>query len=258
MKIFLKIGLFIVATSIFFTACADKVIEKNGAKSKSRTITEVLNDSFMYDANQRIYKIKSVINNIEDANNLVYKFERFCSEKNGQLIYTSFNINQDYARPNLRSKTNVCEVNNEPYFIIQQLGETSNISYSVSTDEITKKSYLTYKEQITERSSKEYIDKMNKERLEIQKREIAREQKTRMFQNKKDEKTMTFFSSWRYTGSEATCSKKCTDMNVKNTGFKSLKDAQNSNWQLVSKVEEIEEAIDDYCTCSGSSLTLKK
>ena len=38
MKRILKIGLFIVTTSIFFAACANKSIEKNVQKSKTKTI----------------------------------------------------------------------------------------------------------------------------------------------------------------------------------------------------------------------------
>jgi 16S rRNA C1402 (ribose-2'-O) methylase RsmI len=86
----------------------------------------------------------------------------------------------------------------------------------------------------------------------------AREQKTRMILNKKDQKTMTFFDSWRYAGSEASCSKKCIDINIKNYGFKSLKDALSNNWQLVSKEGEEEMTLDDSCTCSGSSAVLSK
>ena len=99
---------------------------------------------------------------------------------------------------------------------------------------------------------------MQRERAEIQRREIAREQKTRMILNKKDQKTMTFFDSWRYAGSEASCSKKCIDINIKNYGFKSLKDALSNNWQLVSKEGEEEMTLDDSCTCSGSSAVLSK
>ena len=76
--------------------------------------------------------------------------------------------------------------------------------------------------------------------------------------NKKDQKTMTFFDSWRYSGSESSCSRKCVDMNVKNYGFKSLKEALNTNWQLVSKAGEEEMTLDESCTCVGTSSVLSK
>jgi len=58
---FLKIGLFVIATSILFTACANKSIGKNSVeKTKVKTINDVLNESFTYDAKQRLYKNKSL------------------------------------------------------------------------------------------------------------------------------------------------------------------------------------------------------
>jgi hypothetical protein len=97
-----------------------------------------------------------------------------------------------------------------------------------------------------------------KERQEIQRREAAREQKTKVLFNKKDQRTMTFFDSWRYSGKEAICAKRCTDINKRTTGYSTVKEAVNNNWQLVSKVEDIEEAIDNSCTCSGYSVLLRK
>ena len=48
MKRILKIGLFIVTTSIFFAACANKPIEKNVQKSKTKTIKRNHNESLWY------------------------------------------------------------------------------------------------------------------------------------------------------------------------------------------------------------------
>jgi hypothetical protein len=255
MKEMLKIGLFIFITSIFLSACADKVIQKN-SKSKTKNLTETLKDSFDFDENQKLYKNKSAITTNEDSDNLIFKFEKFCNEKKGELIYTDFYINQDYMKSNYKNKTNVCEVNNEPYFFIQQSINRSDYIYSISIDEQTIGYYKNYKN--NKSLNPETIEKMQRERAEIQRREIAREQKTRMILNKKDQKTMTFFDSWRYAGSEASCSKKCIDINIKNYGFKSLKDALSNNWQLVSKEGEEEMTLDDSCTCSGSSAVLSK
>ena len=69
---------------------------------------------------------------------------------------------------------------------------------------------------------------------------------------------MTFFDSWRDSGDKALCSTKCNALNVKTNGYKTLQEAVSNNWQLVSKVGEIEEAIDDSCTCSGYSVLVKK
>ena len=57
-KIF-KIGLFVITTSIFFVACSDKpTVEQKLEKPEVITINDVLNDSFEYDANQKLYKTK--------------------------------------------------------------------------------------------------------------------------------------------------------------------------------------------------------
>lgn len=256
MKKILNIGLFIFITSIFLSACADKVIEKNSNKSKTKNLTETLNESFNFNENQKIYINKFEIATNEDSDNLIFKFEKFCKEKKGELVYTDFYINQNYIKSNYKNKTNICEVNNEPYFFIQQSVNRSDYTYSISIDEQTMTYYKNYKNNKSLNS--ETSEKMVKERSEIQKREIAREQKTKAILNKKDQKTMTFFDSWRYAGSEANCSRKCIDMNVKNYGFKSLKEALNTNWQLVSKAGEEEMTLDDSCTCSGVSAVLTK
>ena len=52
-KNILKIGLFVISTSIFFTACANKSIEKKVEKPKVKTIDDVLNESSEYDVNQK-------------------------------------------------------------------------------------------------------------------------------------------------------------------------------------------------------------
>ena len=72
--------------------------------------------------------------------------KKFCNEKKGELIYTDFYINQDYMKSNYKNKTNVCEVNNEPYFFfIQQSINRSDYIYSISIDEQTIGYYKNYK-----------------------------------------------------------------------------------------------------------------
>ncbi|MDD2896735.1 MAG: hypothetical protein PHG81_12030 [Aliarcobacter sp.] len=259
MKKFLKIGLFVIATSIFFTACATKPVEKTVEKPKTKTtINDVLNDSFVYDSNQKLYRTKSPIIKTEESNALFSKFANFCSEKKGKLVYTTYYINKHYSNLYSKNIANVCEIDNEPYFIIHRANENSNIYYSVSMDAVAKRIYLNKKQPVFEKPIMASTEQSIQERKEIQKREIAREQKTKVLLGKKDQRTMTFFNSWRYSGSEASCSKKCTDINQRTTGFRTLKDALSNNWQLVSKGDDIEEAIDDNCTCSGSSVLVKK
>ena len=258
-KNILKIGLFVISTSIFFTACANKSIEKKVEKPKVKTINDVLNESFEYDVNQKLYKNKDVTEN--NTNDLLAKFEKFCSDKKGKLVYMDYYINQNYIRAYSNHKASVCEINSEPYFIAHQASEDSNIYYSVSMDEEVKKAYITYKNKIQlelAKFNRENAQNLIKERQEIQKREIAREQKTRILQTKKDEKNMTFFDSWRDSGNKKTCLNKCNDINLKSNGYKTLQDAIKNNWQLISKIGEIEEAIDDSCTCSGYSVLVKK
>jgi|GEM_PF-5075475 len=259
MKRFLKIGLFVIATSIFFTACSTKPIVKTTVeKPKIKTINDVINDSFVYDTNQKLYRTKSPITKIEEGNALFSKFAKFCSEKNGKLVYTSYYINKHYANLYSKNIANVCEVDNEPYFIIHRANENSNIYYSISMDQIAKRIYLNKKQPEFEKPVMESTEQSIQERKEIQKREIAREQKTKLLLNKKGQRTMIFFDSWRDSGNKALCSTKCNALNVKTNGYKTLQEAISNNWQLVSKVGEIEEAIDDSCTCSGYSVLVKK
>ena len=258
-KIF-KIGLFVVTTSIFFVACSDKpTVEQKLEKPEVITINDVLNDSFEYDANQKLYKTKAPITKEEDKNALVSKFIKFCSEQNGKLIYSNYYINKHYVNSYSKNLANACEVDREPYFLIHQANDNSNLHYSVSIDEVAKRIYLNKRQPEYEKPTPESTAQTIQERKEIQKREIAREQKTKLLlSNKNQEKTMTFFDSWRDTENKALCSTKCNALNLKTNGYKTLKEALSNNWQLVSKVGEIEEAIDDSCTCSGYSVLVKK
>ena len=259
MKNFFKIGLFVVTTSVFFVACADKPnIEQKVEKPRVLTINDVLKDSFEYDANQKLYRTKTPITKEEDKNALVSKFIKFCSEQNGKLIYSNYYINKHYVNSYSKNLANACEVDREPYFLIHQANENSNLHYSVSIDEAARRIYLNKKQPVFEQPTPESTEKTIQERKEIQRREIAREQKTKLLLSQKNQKTMTFFDSWRYSGSEASCSNRCYDINLKNNGFKTLKEALNNNWQLVSKIEETEITIDNNCTCAGSSVVLKK
>lgn len=255
-----KIGLFVITTSIFFVACSDKpTVEQKLEKPEVITINDVLNDSFEYDANQKLYKTKAPITKEEDKNALVSKFIKFCSEKNGKLIYSNYYINKHYVNSYSKNLANACEVDREPYFIIHQANENANLHYSVSIDEVAKRIYLNKRQPEYEKPTPESTAQTIQERKEIQKREIAREQKTKLLlSNKNQEKTMTFFDSWRDTENKALCSTKCNALNLKTNGYKTLKEALSNNWQLVSKVGEIEEAIDDSCTCSGYSVLVKK
>lgn len=258
---FLKVGLFVISTSILFTACANKANVKNVKKveqTKVKTINDVLNESFDYDANQKLYKNKST--KIEDTNTLLSKLGKLCSDKNGKLVNINYYINKNYVNSYSNNKASVCEINDETYFITHQASLNNNIYYSVSIDEKVKKVYQNFKNNQFELTPTitEDTQTVMKERQEILRREAAREQKTKLLFNKKDQKTMTFFDSWRYSGKEAPCSKKCTDLNKRSTGYSTLKEAVNNNWQFVSKAEEIEEAIDNTCTCSGSSVLVKK
>lgn len=269
-----KIVFFIIATSVFFTACANKSINKNTKvvdKLKTKTINEVLNHSFEYDANQRLYKHRSI--KAEDTNNLLSAIGKICSDKKGKIVYINYYINKNYINSHTNNKAYICQINNEPYFISHHANQNPYSYSSISIDENTKKAYLNYKNKIQVESindstsgtifnllnaSEENTENTIREKQEIQKREKAREQKTRLLFNKKDQRTMTFYNSWRYTEKEALCSKKCININKRTTGYSTLKEASNNNWQLISKMGETEEAIDLNCTCTGYSVLLKK
>jgi len=189
------------------------------------------------------------------------KFDKFCSDKKGKLVNITYYINKTYVNSYSNNRATVCEINNEPYFIAHQARQNTNNFYSVSIDERIKKAYTNSKKHPKFEAETPTIintQELVKERQEIQKREAAREQKTKLLFNKKDQRTMTFFDSWRYSGKEAICAKRCTDINKRTTGYTTIKEATANNWQLVSKVEDIEEAIDNTCTCSGYSVLLRK
>ena len=71
--------------------------KKPVSKPKVKTIDNVLAESFVYDPNQKLYRTKAPITKQEDGNALVSQFAKFCSEKNGKLVYTGYYINKHYA-----------------------------------------------------------------------------------------------------------------------------------------------------------------
>ncbi len=69
---------------------------------------------------------------------------------------------------------------------------------------------------------------------------------------------MTFFDSWKQTGNDPLCSTKCKSINKRTTGFTTLTEATTNKWQILSKIGETSETIDETCACTGSSVILKK
>ncbi len=261
MRNIFKIALVVIATSVFFTACSNKPIQQNVEKPKSKikTIDTVLDDLFIYDTNQKLYKNKST--KVEDSGELSSTFENFCLEKKGKFIPVEYYINQDYIKKYSQQKANVCEINNSAYFITHEANETSNVYYSLSYDQEIKKAYVDYKynQQLEAiKINKENAQKSIKEREEIKRREIVREQKSKLLFNKKGQRIMTFFDSAKDLKNKSQCSKRCNDINMSSNGYRTLQEATTDSWQLISKVDEIDEAISDSCTCSGYSVLLKK
>ncbi|MDZ7819950.1 MAG: hypothetical protein U5K55_15660 [Aliarcobacter sp.] len=276
---FLKTVLFIAVTSVLFTACVNKSPDKNIQKVKKikiQNINNILNDPkiFEYDARLKLYKNK--FTQEQNRNDLLLKFGNLCSHKKGKLVYINHFINKTYVNSYINNKAYICEVDNLPYFIGHIASQNSNRYLSISIDEKIKKEYLDKQNDMKSESNFETTDtrldtkfeatlpiqvsgqEAIKEREEIKKRERAREQKTKLLFNKKDQTTMTFFDSWKQTGKDPLCSTKCKSINKRSTGFTTLKEATANKWQIVSKVGETSEAIDQTCTCVGSSLILKK
>ncbi|MDY0052284.1 MAG: hypothetical protein RBR65_07060 [Aliarcobacter sp.] len=277
---FLKMALFISATSLLFTACANKSPNKNikkVEKPKIENINNVLNNAkvFEYDSRQKLYRNK--FTQEQNRNELLLKFGNLCSNKKGKLVYVNHFINKSYVNSYTNNKAYICEVDNKPYFIAHIASQNINSYFSISVDEKVKKDYLDKQNDMQFESnlettidstsgpkfestapSQESTEDGIKERQEIQKRERAREQKTKLLFNKKDQKTMTFFDSWKQTGKDPLCSTKCKSVNKRSTGYLTLKEATANNWQILSKVGEIKETIDETCSCTGYSLILKK
>ncbi len=277
---FLKIVLFIAATSVLFTACASKAPNKNVKKvekAKDKNINDVLNDSklFEYDARLKLYKNK--FTQEKNRNDLLIRFGNLCSDKKGKLVYINHFINKSYVNSYANNKAYICEVDNAPYFIAHMASQNTNSYLSISVDENIKKEYLAKENDMKFESSletttgttsgpkfestppsQENAEDGKKEREEIEKRQRAREQKTKLLFDKKDQTTMTFFDTWKQTGVDPLCSTKCKSINKKSTGFTTLKEATDTKWQIVSKIGETSETVDDTCTCTGSSVILKK
>ena len=263
----IKILLFIIATSVLFNGCVNKTQNKKVEKTKSISLHDVLNDSklFEYDENQKLYKNKFTQD--QNRNDLLLKLGNLCSEKKGKLVYTNYFINSEYVNTYINNKAYICEIQNAPYFIGHLANQDSNSYLSISINENTKKEYVNKQTAIKKLSESKFevtlptqisAQEAIQEREEIKKREKAREQKAKLMFSKKNQSTMTFFDSWKQIGTDPLCSTKCKNINKKTTGFTTLQEATAQKWQLISKVNEISETIDTTCTCSGSSVILKK
>lgn len=280
---FLKIVLFIAATSVLFTACASKAPKnvKKVEKPKVENINNVLNDAkvFEYDSRQKLYRNK--FTQEQNRNDLLLKFGKLCSDKKGKLVYIDHFINRSYVNAYANNKAYICEVDKAPYFIAHIASQNTNSYFSISVDEKVKKEYLDKQNDMEFESSlettvdstptsvpnpkfqatppsQESFEDGKKEREEIEKRQRAREQKTRLLFDKKDQTTMTFFDTWKQTGVDTLCSTKCKSINKRSTGFTTLKEATDTKWQIVSKIGETSEMVDNTCTCTGSSIVLRK
>ena len=277
---FLKIVLFIAASSVLFTACATKSPNKNIKKIekvKGKNINDILNDSqlFEYDARLKLYKNK--FTQEQNRKDLILRFADLCSDKKGKLVYINHFINKNYINAYANNKAYICEVDNAPYFIGHIASQSTNSYLSISIDESIKKEYLAKQNDMNFESSlettagtssgpkfeaappsQENAEDGRKEREEIEKRQRAREQKTKLLFDKKDQTTMTFFDTWKQTGVDPLCSTKCKSINKRSTGFTTLKEATDTKWQLVSKIGETSETVDETCSCTGSSVILKK
>ena len=202
---FLKIALFIGATSVLFTACANKSPKnvKKIEKPRVENINNVLNDAkvFEYDSRQKLYRNK--FTQEQNRNDILLKFGKLCSDKNGKLVYIDHFINKSYVNTYANNKAYICEVDNAPYFFGHIASQNANSFLSLSIDEKTKKDYLDKQKDMQFESSldttvdstpesipnpkfqatppsQESAEDGKKERLEIQKRERAREQKTKL------------------------------------------------------------------------------
>mgnify|MGYP000955636844 CR=1 FL=1 len=75
-KSILKLLSFFMIVLLSFDACSNKGIVKKTEKLKAKTIDEILDESFEYNENQKIYKNKFDIVNEDDANN-IHKLKYF-------------------------------------------------------------------------------------------------------------------------------------------------------------------------------------
>lgn len=141
---FLNIALFITATSVLFTACANKAPKniKKVEKPKVENINNVLNDAkvFEYDSRQKLYRNK--FTQEQNRNDILIKFGKLCSDKNGKLVYIDYFINKSYVNSYANNKAYICEVDNAPYFFGHIASQNANSFLSLSIDEKTKKDYM--------------------------------------------------------------------------------------------------------------------
>ena len=255
---FLKIVLFIAAAAVLFTACANKSPKnvKKVEKPKVENINNVLNDAkvFEYDSRQKLYRNK--FTQEQNRNDLLLKFGKLCSDKKGKLVYIDHFINRSYVNAYANNKAYICEVDKAPYFIAHIASQNTNSYFSISVDEKVKKEYLDKQNDMEFESSLETT--VDSTPTSVPNPKFQATPPSQESFDKKDQTTMTFFDTWKQTGVDTLCSTKCKSINKRSTGFTTLKEATDTKWQIVSKIGETSEMVDNTCTCTGSSVVLRK
>ena len=109
-----------------------------------------------------------------------------------------------------------------------------------------------------------YLSFMDDRKKDAEKKEKIIEasyQERKMLRERKGTHSIIFYNSFSFNGEnkyENVCAKSCKNYNIENTGYISLQESLNDNWEFVSKIGNINTSINRHCICKGVNLLLKK
>lgn len=191
--------------------------------------------------------------------------EAYCKSQNGIFKGTSFHIRGinllDYD-----TRSNVCIVDNKPYFLISY-----GLSYSNGTTKIydafidisksTLDSYAIYEKKEAEKHELYRLREENRIKAEKEKKvkeEIEFNKKVKLLKNRKGTIEAVFYDNFNYKYGKENCNKSCNRLTLDNSGYESLQQALDDKWQFVSYVGDAKNDVDSSCSCNGKKVILKK
>ena len=73
--------------------------------------------------------------------------------------------------------------------------------------------------------------------------------------------SLVFYNSFSFNGNNKykdICIKSCKNYNIDNTGYSLLQESLDDNWKFISKIGNVNNSINKYCTCEGINVLMKK
>ncbi|MAC85088.1 MAG: hypothetical protein CL624_13240 [Arcobacter sp.] len=107
----------------------------------------------------------------------------------------------------------------------------------------------------------DYMDSLKKDAEKRVRRIESRYKEIQILRNRTGTHSVIFYNGFSFNGNNKykdVCIKSCKNYNIDNTGYSLLQESLDDNWKFVSKIGNVNNSINKYCTCEGVNLLMKK